>query len=258
MIDALEEYSTSFNTRVDNANIDFIYAITAFVESYSNEDLYVEKKVQQSLMVRIKNFFAELIAAMRHFIDSTSIEIDKKVRSAEWDKKLRQLHRDLHEQKKQGVTTVRVPDVWAQRDKYLYVVNDLKKIAKRFSNGKYTHIKQIDEDIEKYNSTMAEYKDELEEVSKKTIEVNIDKMLEFIEDEVSGRGEIMSSLNDAVALLQQMQKDCELLEKKEMLYGPDLVAKHAGALRQMGTGISKFIKKWSVKIISTAIIIIGS
>ena len=60
------------------------------------------------------------------------------------------------------------------------------------------------------------------------------------------------------SMLEQMQKDCELMATKEALYGADVIAKHASVLRRVGTSISKFIKKWSVKIISTTIILIGS
>ena len=257
MIEVMNELSTVFDNKIDNANVDMMYGITSFMES-CNDDLFIEKKVQQSFTVKVKNFFAELVAAFKHFVDSITIEVNKRVRSAEFDKKLRALHKELHEKKRSGVSTVTVNDVWGMRDKYLAATKGLKKIAQRMSKCNYKHVQQIDDDIEVFEKTMEEYKEALEEASSKKVEVSIDKMLEFIEDEVSGRGHVISSLNDAVAMLEQMQKDCELMATKEALYGADVIAKHASVLRRVGTSISKFIKKWSVKIISTTIILIGS
>ena len=237
------------------------YLPIRFSSRYMNalDETDPEKKQEKEFFaIRLKNFFAEIIAAFQHFIDTIQVEIDRKVRKAEFEMKLRALYKELRDRKANGVTTVKVHDIWTMRDEYLNCTKELKKIAKKFSNVDYKHINQIDEDMEKFNQTMEQYKKTLEDASEKMVEVPVEKMITFIEDEVSGKGKVITSLNEAVTMLQQMQKDCDLLEKKKAIYGPDLIPRHVGCLRKVTLSITKFFKKWSVKIISTAAMLVVS
>lgn len=260
MLSTIIESCKILDNKITDAEFDLIHASALFME-YCDEDgfLIVEKKKEKEFFViRIKNFFAEIIAAFQHFIDTIQVEIDKKIRSADYDVKLRNLHKELREGKTKGITTVNVNDVWTMREEYLKCVKELKPMAKKFSKVDYKHINEIDNDMDKFESVMEKYKTTLESASEKKIDVPIEKMITFIEDEISGKGKIITSLNDTVALLQQMQKDCDLLEKKKAIYGPDLIPRHVGVLRKVTVKTTKFIKKWSVKIISTAVVLVAS
>ena len=183
--------------------------------------------------------------------------MDRKVRSAEFETRLRKLHKELKEGQKGGIKDVEVHDVWTMTNKYLRCVDELKRYAKKFAEMKYKRTSQIDDDISQFNTIMERYKNELEEASKKTIEVPLKDMLDFVEDEISGRSNVMSTLNDAITILQQMDKDCELIEKRKDILGPDIIPKHIGFIRRIAYSISGFFKKWAVKIISTVVFIVG-
>jgi len=255
----LAEASNMFDNKVALAQADFMEALAEYVESCMCDDqIFVEKKKEtESLMVKTKKFFANLIAAFQNFIATVQVELDGKIRSSEFENKLRKLHTELKEGEKGGIKTVEVHDVWSMKDKYLDCVNDLKQYAKKFCEMKYKRTSEIDNDIIQFNTKMEKYKQELETVSKKTIVVPISKMIDFIEDEVSGRSKVMDTLNDAITLLQQMNKDCELIEKRRDILGPDIIPKHIGFLRRIATNISSFFKHWAVKIITTIVFIVG-
>lgn len=259
MNDFLMEACEIFDNKIKLTEAEFMEALTKFTESCLDDDiLYTEKKKEtETFGIRIKKFFANLVAAFQNFIATIQVEVDRKVRSSEFKNNLRKLHAELKEGQKGGIQTVEVHDVWNLKDKYLECVSELKGYAKKFCEMKYKRTDEIDKDISQFNSIMNDYKKELEEVSKKTVVVPITKMINFVEDEVSGRSKVMDSLNDAITILQQMNKDCELLEKRKDILGPDIIPKHVGFLKRIATGICGFFKYWAVKIITTIVFIVG-
>jgi hypothetical protein len=253
------EASEMFDNKVAMAEADFMDAMTAYMESCMVEDnFFVEKKKEtDSLVTKTKKFFANLVAAFQNFIATIQVELDRKVRSAEFKSKLRKLHTELKEGGKGGIREVEVHDVWSMSQKYTECVNDLKKYAKKFANMKYKHVKEIDDDTEDFNRIMENYKAELEAVSKKTVVVPINKMINFVEDEISGRSHVMAGLNDVIAILQQMNKDCELIEKRRDILGPDIIPKHIGLLRRFGKWVTGLIKPIAVKFITNVAFLVG-
>lgn len=255
----LMEASEMFDNKVAMAEADFMDAMTAYMESCMVEDnFFVEKKKEtDSLVTKTKKFFANLVAAFQNFIATIQVELDRKVRSSEFKSKLRKLHAELKEGGKGGIREVEVHDVWAMTTKYTECVSELKKYAKRFTEMKYKHVSDIDRDTEEFTKIMEKYKSELSEVSEKTIVVPINKMINFVEDEISGRSHVMDGLNDVIALLQQMNKDCELIEKRRDILGPDIIPKHIGLLRRFGNWVCSLVKPIAVKIITRVALIIG-
>ena len=255
----LTEACEIFDNKVSTAQAEFMEALASFYENCLDDNfIFTEKKTEkESLIIRTKKFFANLIAAFQNFKATIQVELNKKVRASEFQNKLRKLHKELKEGEKGGIKHVEVHDVWAMRDKYLECVSDLKKYAKKFAEMKYTKTREIDDDIVQFNTTMEKYKKELEKVSEKMITVPISKMIDFVEDEINGRGRVMNTLNDAITLLEQMNKDCELIEKRTEILGPDIIPKHVGFLRKIAYSISGFFKRWAVKIITTIVFIIG-
>ena len=256
-MDFLNEACEMFDNKVALAQADFMEAITIYAESSVNDDLIFteKKKEQESFALKTKRFFANLVAAFQNFIATIQVEVDKKVRGKEFEKNLRKLHKELKEGKKGGIQTIEVHDIWNMRKEYLSCVDDLKKYARKFSEMKYKRTDEIDDDIIQFNTIMENYKQQLEEASKKTVIVPITRMISFIESEISGQSKVLNSLNDAIALLQQMSKDCELIEKRRDILGPDILTKHVGFMRKIAYSITGFFRKWVVKFISTVVFI---
>ena len=255
----LEEACLIFDNDLALAQAEIMEAMATYSEVVGYDRIFTEKqqKQRESIFVKIKKFFAKIVSSLHNFKSNIQIEVDKTVRSAEFSKKLRKLHKELTEAKSRGVKNVTVIDVWTLREKYLEAVKDLKQYAKKFPKIKYKNTTDIGNDLDAFNKTMEKYKQELEVLSKQTVTVSLARMLDFIDDEVSGKGTIINSLNDAITSIQQMNNDCEHLEKQLEILGPDVIPHHIGLLRRVATGISGFLKKWTVKIITTFVLIVG-
>lgn len=261
MLDFLESANDILDKKLYTIEADLIEATTTYLESAIEYEgmLFVEsKKPKETLSLRIQKFFKELIISFTHFVDSIRIEVDRRVRDAQYEKKFRRLFNELREKQKQGVTTIRVHDLWTMRDKYLECTKELKSLGKKFVRDKYKHVEDIDKDIALFNAIMEKHKLTLAQASEIEVEIPIDKYIRFIEDEVSGRGKVVQSLNENIAFLQQLEADCLTIERQREIMGADVVTKHVGFVRKVSLDVSKFVKKWASRIISTAVIIFVS
>ena len=70
-------------------------------------------------------------------------------------------------------------------------------------------------DVDKVNSIYEKYYDELKEIGNTKIEMPIDKVLEFCQDELYGKSRILKSINDTETKIYLMKVDAENLEKRK-------------------------------------------
>lgn len=241
-----------YESKEAKISYDLINAITAFHEAYSN-DHYISEKTSDGIFGAIVKFFADLIANMKSLKDSISLQVSKKVRETSYKMQLAKLYKSIEENRKQGKTTMEVTDIWGIEQAYLDSLKDLKKLALRFTSNKYTSIIQIDDDLSEFYSKVDYHDKKIEEACKKKVNVPIEKLLNFVESESSGHSKIMDTMNDAIYVYNQMQKDAELLEKRKDILGPDILPKNIGFIRKCALKIGGFIKKWVVKIMTTLI-----
>lgn len=254
----LDTESQIFSNRLDNINIEFMEAITNFVEEYYNDEYYSESKVKEdSFMTKINKFFANIINAFQNFQTQIRIEVDRKMRESAVDKKLHEAYEEIKKKKDAGASTVQVMDCWTLKDDYLACVNELRKYAKKFTEMKYKRVTEIDDDIAAFNKIIDKYDQKLQDDCDKEITVPVTKMLNFVEDEISGRSKVIESLNDGITMFKQMQHDCYVLQTRKEILGPDVISKHVGFIRKIAMSISGFFKRWTVKIITSVVLIIG-
>ena len=65
----LEQVENDFQRSIDEINISMMESITTFLESFQESD-YITEKSEDTLMVKIKKFFADLIASFQNFKNS--------------------------------------------------------------------------------------------------------------------------------------------------------------------------------------------
>ena len=148
-------------------------------------------------------------------------------------------------------------DIQAYCDEYLNAVDELETYAKRFANMKCKHLSDIDRDINDFNDIAEDYENSLNKIAQKKVKMSPKKLMKYIENEISGRSQVLDTLNDAMTLFEQMKNDCTLLESRKNILGPDIIAKKIGFIRKMSTKISRFIKRNVVRFISTIVLIVG-
>lgn len=246
--------SSIFDLAIAKSDFEFTEALTSFIE-YVSDSFFVTESEQDSLVTSIKKFFANLISAIQNFVNSIKLEIDKNVRWSTTDTKLHKTYKELLKQKNAGCKEVKVMDVWTLSKEYVDDVNIMKKLAKKFAKMKYTSSATLNKDISEFNSLFEQCNRELEEIANTVITVPIDKMIQFVEDEISNRSQVFDTLNECITLMQQMKDDTELIQKRYEMLGTDIVPKQVSFIKKVSTKIVTFIKKWVVRILSKIVFI---
>ena len=155
----------------------------------------------------------------------------------------------MKNKKNAGVKQVEVMDCWTLRDDYLSCVNELRKYADKFTKMKYTKTYQIEDDLEMFEKIVTDYGNQLEVASKKTVNMPKIKVLDFIEDEIRGKSEVLKTLNDSMREFQEMAKDANDLERRLYIFGAEVIPKHVGFIQRIANAVSSFVRKWVTKFV---------
>lgn len=245
--------SNVFDNALAKADVEFREAITEFVEALYSPESYITEAEKDTFIVKVKKFFADLISSFKMFMKSIKTEVGKAVRTASTDNELHKMYNQLKKKKAEGVKNVKVMDVWTLQEAYVRDAEDLMKLAKKFSNKNYKTVIELENDIADFNTKFDRYEKELEELEKKVVTVSIDKMIAFVEAEISNRSKIFDTMNDCITMMETMKGDCENMETKVAILGPDIIQKKISFIRKIGLKISGFVKKIIVKIVSTTV-----
>lgn len=246
-MDFISEITNIYDYRVDKLNVELIEAVAEYVES-TIDDIYVTEAKKDSLYVKVKKFFVELIISMKNFIKQIKIDVEKKMRDSRNEANLRKMHKDL---KERNSMYIEVHDIWSLTNYMTKMAKDLKQYTKRIGKMNYNNTREIDEDITGFNKRVENFDTDMEKLMDKRVTVSRQKMIDFVEDEISGRSMVFSSASECIAMIEQMSSDIDSLEKKKNLLGPDIIPKHVGFLRKISIKISSIFKKWISKVIST-------
>lgn len=258
-MDFLVTESELFSIGLNKCDIELMDAITTYTEAMYDVYLTESQKKERgdSLITKLNKFFANLINLFQNFQAQVKLEVERRVRASDLDYKLHQAYKDMKNKKNAGVKQVEVMDCWTLRDDYLSCVNELRKYADKFTKMKYQRVSEIDDDIEKFNKIIDKYNDKLQNDCDKKVTVPIDKMLNFVEDEINGRSRVLVSLDDGITIFKQMKHDCDVISTRKEILGPDVIPKHVGFIRRIANSICGFFKRWAVKIISSIVFIVG-
>ena len=246
-MDFISEITDIYDYRVNKINVELIEAVAEYVES-TIDDIYITEAKKDSLYVKVKKFFVDLAISMKNFIKQIEIDIKKKIRDSKNEVNLRKMHKDL---KERNSVFVEVNDVWSLCNYMTKMAKDLKQYTKRIGKMSYTNTREIEEDITGFNKRVENFDTDMEKLMDKKVTVSRQKMIDFIEDEISGRSTVFSTASECIAMIEQMGSDIDSLEKRKNLLGPDIIPKHIGFLRKIGMRISSIFKKWISKVIST-------
>lgn len=208
---------------------------------YTNH--YVTESEKDSLITIVKKFFINLIESVKNYIRELSIKIDYAVREKKVKENLEKLKKEILENKEKGNEYIEMIDYWNYKNKYLELNNKLSLYAKKMSKMHYNKTWEIEDDLERFNIIIEEYSNIMDDASEKKINVKISKALEFVEDELRGKGEVLSTLNDSMKLFQDMNREAQMLESKLNSLGSDVIPKQANLLIRISNAINAFVKK---------------
>ena len=247
MEDLFFEVNSGFEGSMMHINIVLESAIFTYTDDLLTNH-YVTEAVKDSLWTKLKKFFTKMILSIKSFIKELQLKIEYAVKEKQIKEKLTQMRKELKE-KQLTQKTVQMVDYWTVKKIFNEYYKDLSKYAKKFAKVKYTKTWQIEDDLEEFDKLMDKCNKDLEAMTNKKITVDIEKALDFVEDELRGKSEILSSLNDAIRDFSEMDQISNEMRTKMDVLGADVIPKHVGFIQRMVNGIAGFIRRWTVKFI---------
>ena len=248
--------NTLFENELSLADTNFASINTKFMEAVTEsvETGLITEAQQDSLIVKAKKFFADLISAMETFIKSIKSEVERKV----VDKTNKLMYKKMYNKIKNETEPHKrytVPDDKAVLSAYKSAVNRLDKYVKNFANKEYKLTSEIDSDINRFNYIYDECEKEIESAIKKTKEISGSEYIKYIERNMTGYDSTISQISEYKGILDQLRISCDRAETRYKILGPDILSKKIGFLRKIGMRISAFFRKWIAKVISTIVFI---
>lgn len=247
MEDLFFEANSGFEGSMMHINNCLESAIFTYTEELFKNH-YVTEAVKDSLWTKLKQFFTKIILSLKSFIKELQLKIEYTIKEKQLKEKLTQMHKELKE-KQLTHKNVKMVDYWEMENVFNKYYKELIKYAKKFSKVKYTKTWQIEDDLDAFNKLIENCNKELEEISDKKITVPTSKALAFVEDELRGKSEILSSLNDAIKDFAEIEQMAEELKTRMDILGAEVIPKHVGFIQRMVNTIGGFIRKWTVKFI---------
>lgn len=242
---------SSFDSTINVANYEFINDIAILTEA----TVFTEAVDDDTIMTKINKFIAKIVTAFISFKEGIKVELERKLSNINNKRRVRGEYNKLAKLKEQGIKTVETVDYYKLSQKYVELSREVYRFGKKFSNISYSHIEDLERDISLFNRTIDSYDDKLEKIADKKVKCSIDSLMKFYEDELTGRGHVFNSMNDAITLVNQIKVECVKVVAKKAIVGPDILPKHIGFIRKIILSITKFIKKWVTKIIVGSIVI---
>jgi hypothetical protein len=247
----MEDLFFEANSGFEGSMMHINNCLESAIFTYTDELLtnhYVTEAVKDSLWTKLKQFFTKIILSLKSFTKELQLKFEYTIKEKQIKKKLTQLREDLKE-KQSTQNNVKMIDYWEMKRIFNKYYDDLIKYAKKFSKVKYTKTWQIEDDLDSFNKLLDKCNEELEKVADTKITVSITKALDFVEDEIRGKSDVLSSLNDSIRDFAEIEQIAEELKTRMNILGADVIPRHVGFIQKMVNAIGGFVRKWTVKFI---------
>lgn len=223
------------------AEIYFVEAMALCIEGGWDTGILTEKKRDTDpdpIGVKIKKFFTSIYLGIEQFISSISIGLVSSAREAETKSALRKLHAELEEKRAKGIKKVTVIDVWGLEEVCTAAVDDLSGLAKKFAKVDYTSTITLDKDLQKFEEKYKKWEKKIQEAKERTIEVSVETMIKYCDDEVRRRTKFLKNTNKAKEMIAIYKDLADRTMVKYKALGPDVLPKYTPI-----DAIFRFIKK---------------
>lgn len=235
----MESCDRSIDRVSSNTDSSIIMILT--VESSSDDSLYITEKTASGVFGKLKQMMLSLIEALKKFRRSISEKIAAEVRSKQMKQKIRELHAKAEQYKKEGKTTIKMTDWEAIERTISDSYDSLARLAKKICTKRYTHLSYIDADVEQFDELLERANQNVEEAFNKTIEVSVDKAMKFAENQITGKDDMLSFIDDALKDIEEMCRCVDHVESMRNIKGADYLAKRANGIRKTAIKLSKFV-----------------
>ena len=242
---------SNFDIVIENAGYNLLRDIANFSELSITE----ASVSNDNLITKINKFISKIIVGFIAFKDGIKNELERRIAIIKTKGTVRSNYNKLVKMKADGVKTVESVDYKALSDIYMSSYKEMRKYSLKFSNITYKHMQELNNDIASFTKLKDETEAKLEKVYAKKVSCNIDKMIKFYEDEITGKKQIFNTINESIDLLNKVQSECTKLIINKEIVGPNILPKHVSFIRKIVMEISRLVKKWVTKIVVGSIVL---
>ena len=214
-------YEISKNFDNDFAIIEarMIEADVLFLETA--EARYITEKDNKSLGDSLKKFFYTLIERLRRLASDISIKISSTVRSAQYQSKMKKLRNELKKENRDKIITV--PNIWKLKNTYMKDVRILEKYSNKFAKNRYNNTDEVDRDLRIFTELYKNFDEDLTKISKEKVNIQVSTMLDFLDKELSGKNDVVSTLNVCIDSMKKMEAEAARFSEKEDIFGAKML-----------------------------------
>lgn len=250
-VDLIYDMYRCENARINREFDNAYYELSVYF--YDNK--VMTESVSEPLGASIKKFFANLITAIRNYINKLKSYFGKSAREASYKATLNSIEKQIRDAKAAGKTKVTMLDYKLIRSEYDSMCKDLKKYGKKFVKMRYTSTIDIDRDLESFMKISESWDTRMEKVIKKTKTMSVDDALKFVENEKRGYTHIFDNLNEAINQIDEIRHVAEETASRVSTLGSDIIPKHVNFLRRVANSISNKVTKFASKTVAVTVLL---
>lgn len=236
----LETTISIYENKVNNAMIEYL-------ESYADKHYVSDNKVEKFIN-SVKLFFKKLIITLKEISINIKREWDEMIRSESLKSKLKTIKKKLIAKQLAGEKTCKSKDVEKYKNTYLKMTDNLFKELTKIHNKKYTSVRELDEDLDRFESVKKKYEAELDKIADTEITVSIDSAIRFISSEMTDHSVVFKTIDDCITRVNEISSEVEKIEFKRKLLNSDVLQTEIATRRIMVlektcSKISLFLRK---------------
>lgn len=217
-------------------------------------DEYVSEATTYSVLDEISSFFSRLLNDLISFGKRVKEDVKAIIQKKSVNIKLKQLKKELQEQKGEGVKTVKMVDV----DEYIETFKSYeKKVVKKVNKLIDGNFKRRDKIITKSDdleSLIEQMNSDLDYILKNKVTVSINDAIRYVEENISGKSNAEKVYVDICHEVRDIQIKAEhYLKDQSLRTDSDIARKHVGFVRRIIQKITRPFAKAYQKIVFTIV-----
>ena len=232
-------------------NLYFIEMMMDEMKIFSDiNDEYVSEATTYSVLDEISSFFSRLLNDLISFGKRVKEDVKAIIQKKSVNIKLKQLKKELQEQKGEGVKTVKMVDV----DEYIETFKSYeKKVVKKVNKLIDGNFKRRDKMITKSDeleSLIEQMNSDLDYILKNKVTVSINDAIRYVEENISGKSNAEKVYVDICHEVRDIQIKAEhYLKDQSLRTDSDIARKHVGFVRRIIQKITRPFAKAYQKIV---------
>lgn len=216
----------------------------------TNEYDYYGEGAVYDVLDDILTFIQRIVNDLVAFGKRLKNDVDSLIQKKEVRSKLKELKKELKEQKEDGVKKVSMIDVESFIQYYKTYENKLMKKLASLSRGNFKTREKMESVIADIENDLEDMNRELQDTIDNRITVPITKAIEYVEDNLNGTNEIEKKFVEVTHGLKDIAINAERVIKNASFSSDEsLKREYASGIKRVTKKISNIFSKWFQKFV---------